>query len=223
MNGAAGTLVMPTIDGPAAAQTQSTPVLCRRSYGRPVFRQEFDAAYIERLKSGDQATAEHFTFYFESLLQVKLRRRGWSGHDIEDMCQETFLRVIRKLRSEGIEHPECIGGFVNSVCNNVMRELCRAHTKHPSVDASENEPIDGAIDMEGLLINDERKKFVLLLLAEMPGIESRVLRMIYLEETEREEICQRLNIGRDYLRVVLHRALTRFKALADKPRAASAS
>lgn len=190
------------------------PGVRRRTYGYPVFRQEFDAAYIERLTVGDPATEEHFTAYFEGLLRVKLRRRGWSGHDVEDMCQETFLRVLQTLRKKGIEHPERIGGFVNSVCSNVMYELCRAHQRHPSVDAVETEPVDTAIDMEGALIHAERKNFVHVILKEMPELEARILRMIFVDDMDREEICRQMNVRRDYLRVIVHRALTRFKKLA---------
>lgn len=188
-----------------------------------MFRQEFDAAYVHRLTIGDRAIEEHFTAYFEALLKVKLARRGWSGHDIEDMCQETFLRVLQTLRRKGFEHPERIGAFVNTVCNNVMLELCRSHTKHPSVDATETEPVDTTIDMEGSLIDAERKEFVLTVLKEMPEVESRILRMVFLEEADREEICRKMNIRRDYLRVILHRALARFKTLANRTSAAAGS
>ena len=221
MNGSVATLVIPAIDGAAAAQAQSAPVLCRRPYGCPVFRQEFDEDYIQRLASGDRAIEEHFTAYFEALLRVKLSRRGWSGHDIEDMCQETFLRVLQTLRKKGIEHPERIGAYVNSVCNNVMLELCRSHARHPSAGPGESEPTDTTLNMEGVLIGEERKTFVKRVLKEMPAMESRILQMIFLEETDREEVCRQMNVGRDYLRVILHRALTRFKTLADRTSAAA--
>jgi RNA polymerase sigma-70 factor (ECF subfamily) len=180
-----------------------------------VFRQEFDAEYIERLTVGDQAVEEHFTAYFADLLRVKLGRRGWSGHDVEDMCQETFLRVFQTLRKRGIEHPERIGAYVNTVCNNVMLELCRSHTRHPTADPMESEPVDTALDMEAILINAESKKVVHVILQAMPSLEARILRMIYVDDIDREEICRQMNVRREYLRVILHRALARFKKLAD--------
>jgi RNA polymerase sigma-70 factor (ECF subfamily) len=179
-----------------------------------VFRQEFDAGYIDRLTAGDPATEQHFTTYFEGLLRVKLRRRGWSGHDVEDICQETFLRVLQTLRNNGVEHPERLGAYVNSVCNHVVLELCRSHARHPSADPLENEPADTAINLETALIDEERKQFVHVILEEMPELESRILRMIFVDDIDREEICKHMNVKREYLRVILHRALARFKKRA---------
>jgi RNA polymerase sigma-70 factor (ECF subfamily) len=89
------------------------------------------------------------------------------------------------------------------------------------VDATENEPADGAISIEGVLMDEDRKKLVQVVLKQMPLTESRILRMIFLEETDRDEICKRMNVRRDYLRVILHRALTHFKELADRTSAAA--
>ncbi len=179
-----------------------------------MFRQEFDADYIERLTAGDPAIEEHFTAYFGGLLRVKLRRRGWSGHDVEDMCQETFLRVLQTLRKKGVEHPERIGAYVSSVCNNVMLELCRTHARHPGADPLESEPADTTINMEGALMDSERKRFVHGILKDMPELEARILRMVYVDDIDREVICKQMNIRRDYLRVIVHRALARFRKLA---------
>jgi RNA polymerase sigma-70 factor (ECF subfamily) len=223
MNGSVATVAVQAAVGVSVVEARRAPVFQRRSYGCPVLRQEFDADYVERLTGGDQAIEEHFTAYFGELLRVKLSRRGWSASDVEDMCQETFLRVLQTLRRKGgVEHPERIGAYVNSVCNNVVLELCRSHAKHPSADATEHEPVDTAINMEGALIDEERKRFVQVILKEMPEPEGRLLRMVFLEEADREDICKRMNVGRDYLRVILHRARTRFKALADRSSAAAA-
>ena len=223
MNGSGATLVIRAADRAAEEQAQRAPALGRRTYGYPVFRQEFDAEYVERLSAGDEAIEEHFTAYFEGLLRVKLSRRGWSGHDVEDMCQETFLRVLQTLRNKGIEHPERIGAYVNSVCNNVMLVLCRSHARHPSVGATETEPMDTAIDMDGVLINAERKEFVQVILKEMPTIEARILQLVFVEDIDRDEICRQMNVRRDYLRVILHRALARFKKLAGGTSTAAGS
>jgi DNA-directed RNA polymerase specialized sigma24 family protein len=48
----------------------------------------------------------------------------------------------------------------------------------------------------------------------MPSLEARILRMIYVDDIDREEICRQMNVRREYLRVILHRALARFKKLA---------
>src|SRR5690242_16233423 len=67
----------------------------------------FDARYIERLCAGDRETQEHFVGYFTELIRMKLRSRLQSSHAIEDVCQETFARVLAVLRRDGgLRQPE---------------------------------------------------------------------------------------------------------------------
>ena len=75
-------------------------------------RQDFDAQYVSRLTEGDASVEQHFTAYFGEFLRIKLRRRGWTTQEIEDISQETFLRVLQVLRQKrGLEHPERLGSL----------------------------------------------------------------------------------------------------------------
>ena len=179
-------------------------------------RRDFDAQYVRQLTEGEASVERHFVSYFGELVRIKLCRRNWSRQDIEDIRQETFLRVFETLRHKGgLEHPERLGAFVNAVCNNVTQEFCRSHARHGSgANPAVNEPVDRAIDMEGALVAEERKKLVQKVLAGLAEADRDVLRMMFLEETTREQICQEKNIDRDYLRVLLYRARARFRQLA---------
>ena len=61
----------------------------------------FDKAYAERLRNGDPGTEHHFFVYFDNLLNIKLRSRRISFDKIEDLKQDTFVRVIAAVRKEG--------------------------------------------------------------------------------------------------------------------------
>jgi len=72
----------------------------------------FDKDYVERLRSGDRSTEHHFVAYFEQLLRIKLRARTLASDRVEDLRQETFIRVIAALRREGgVRQPERFGAF----------------------------------------------------------------------------------------------------------------
>jgi RNA polymerase sigma-70 factor, ECF subfamily len=192
------------------------------SLGTGLDRREFDAEYVRHLTEGEPSVERHFTAYFGDLIRIKLRRRGWSAHDVEDVRQETFLRVIQKLRQGEVRQPERLGAFVNSVCNNIVLESYRARSRNSGVDPTENEPADTAIDMDGDLIAEERKKLVRIVLEELPEADRTVLRMVFWEETPREDVCKTMKVDRAYLRVLLHRARMRFKALATASRGLAA-
>ena len=45
----------------------------------------------------------------------------------------------------------------------------------------------------------------------LPDKEKDLIRWLYFEERDKDEICRELNVDRNYLRVLLHRAKARFK------------
>jgi len=179
----------------------------------------FDEAYVERLRAGDSRTQEHFGSYFSTLIQVKLRSRLQSREAIEDVRQETFARFYAALRAGKILHPERLGSFVNSVCNNVLLEHYRATARHSSLDDENNDEKElpaQAMDLLGSLVAQETEKKVREILEQLPERDRRLLREVFLEERDKDEVCRGFGVDREYLRVLLHRAKQSFKSLYKK-------
>jgi RNA polymerase sigma-70 factor, ECF subfamily len=176
--------------------------------------QGFDAAYLERLRRGDPETERQFAAYFGRLVIVKLRSRLRSWSLIEDIRQETLLRVLKAVRATvGIREPERLGSFVNSVCNNVVLEFLRAETRHrPTADEPDSRPGPARADPEAGLVSEERKELVRRILAELPERDRQILSALFLEDRDKDEICAKFGVDRDYLRVLLHRAKGHFRA-----------
>ncbi|MEO8594394.1 MAG: sigma-70 family RNA polymerase sigma factor [Candidatus Solibacter sp.] len=171
-------------------------------------RQSFDAEYVRRLVNFDAETERDFVAYFGELLAIKLRSRLRAPELIQDVTQETFLRVLRSLRQSGIESPEALGSFVNSVCTNVLFEVYRSQSRvtEPVEDgASPEKPADHA------MVDEEERRQVRSVLSEMPEKDRKILRWLFFEEREKGEICRVLDIDREYLRVLVHRAKQRFR------------
>ncbi len=177
----------------------------------------FDKAYVERLREGDPSTEHHFVAYFEQLLRIKLRARTLPSDKVEDLRQETFIRVIAALRREGgVRQPERFGAFVNSICNNVLLEHYRSSAKNQPMEDSHLEIPDRVLDLEGMLVTKQSSEQVRKILDGMPERDRALLRAIFLEEKEKDVVCQEFGVDRDYLRVLLHRAKDKFKALYEK-------
>jgi len=183
----------------------------------------FDANYVQRLTEGDCSIEEHFVAYFTELLSIKLRSRVRSRDAMEEVRQETFARVFQTLRQKrGVEHPERLGAFVNSVCNNVLLEKSRLDGRHPQMNEGAEDWADSRINLDEPLINQERSRLVESVLAELRQRDRDLLRMIFLEEADKGEVCEQLGVAEGYLRVLLHRALSRFREKLAK-RGATAS
>lgn len=177
----------------------------------------FDKAYVERLRDGDPSTEHHFVAYFQQLLKIKLRARMLSADKVEDLQQETFIRVIAAVRREGgVRQPERFGAFVNSICNNVLMEYYRSSGKNQQMDESHHEIPDEVLDLDGMLISMQCSERVRHILAEMPPRDRELLRAIFLEEKDKDAVCREIGVDRDYLRVLLYRAKDKFRALYEK-------
>lgn len=185
--------------------------------GAPLDYAAFDAEYLARLKHGDRETERHFISYFSNTISLKLRNRVRAAHLIEEIRQETFARVLKYLQSgKPIQYPERFGGFVQGVCNNVMLEVLRSESAHPQQGGTPIDLPDHRVKFDVDIVTEERKQAVLEVLSEMPEKDRTLLRMVYIEEGDRSEICMRLKVDGNYLRVLLHRAKERFRETVRK-------
>ncbi len=175
-------------------------------------RFEFDQDYVDRLVAGDPETSQHFTDYFGQLMTLKLRSRLRSASQVEDAKQETFMRVLRALKTKGgLATPGSLGAFVNSVCNNVLFETYRMGSKAGPLADDHDEPDLRHVDPDRRLMSVEEQARVKQTLAGLPPKDKELLLWLFFEERDKDEVCQRLNIDRGYLRVLLHRAKNKFK------------
>lgn len=178
----------------------------------------FDKAYVDRLRAGDPVTEHHFVSYFEPLLRIKGRSRRLASDEVDDLVQKTFVRVIDKVRKGEVQQPECFGAFVNAVCTRVLFEYYRERRKNLQMDESHLEITDKVLDLERMLVSKQSAERVREVLEEMPKRDCGVLRAIYLEEKDKDEICAEYGVDRDYLRVMVLRAKGKFKVLYEKGR-----
>ncbi len=175
--------------------------------------QAFDSSYVERLRAGDRNTEDHFVAYFGELIELKLRSRLASRQSLEDVKQETFARCLKLLRSPGgIRNAERLGPLVNSICNNVLSEHFRAGRRTEPLD---DQPAERFIAREpdalSRVIADDTRRIVRQVLEKLPARDQAILRAVFLEEREKDDLCREIGVTRDYIRVLLHRAKQSFR------------
>ncbi|MGA2418697.1 MAG: sigma-70 family RNA polymerase sigma factor [Candidatus Acidiferrum sp.] len=173
---------------------------------------KFDKDYIERLRAGDAATELHFVGYFAEYFRILLRAKMLSPDKVDDVTQETFQRVLVKVRSEGAIHqPERFGAYVNSICRNALYELQRGGKRIDPIEDAHYEVPDRAPDPHALLVSQESRIMVRRVLASLPAKDRDLLRELFFLEKDKEEICRQHGVDREYLRVLVHRAKSRFR------------
>jgi RNA polymerase sigma-70 factor (ECF subfamily) len=175
----------------------------------------FDASYVEKLRAGDAYIEGHFVNYFSELIRLKLRSRLYSREAMEDVRQETFMRVLTLLRGEGgLRQPDRLGSFVNSVCNHVLFEHYRSQKRTEATIDKEVEATLAGREPSALRLLEAREteRRVRQILSQVPERDRRLLHSVLMEERNKDEVCAEFGITREYLRVLLHRAKLSFKS-----------
>jgi RNA polymerase sigma factor (sigma-70 family) len=179
----------------------------------PPFHQ-FDAEYLRNLKNGCSKTSEHFVEYFAAILTRKLRKYGISSASIDDICQETLVRVLAGLNgAHQLRRPECLGAFVVSVGKNVYHEFCRAGRRMSEAAANEDRFYDTALDPERRAMNSEVREQIEKTLQQLSPMDRQILVLALAEGRPRPDICRILNVKPANVPVRLHRAKARFRNL----------
>ena len=175
----------------------------------------FDEEYLKRLAAGDPAVETHFAAYFGELVGAVLRMRYFRYDLLNDIRQETLMRVLKAVRAGEIRDPHCFRSYVHSVCKNVLREFSRSDWRTSARSEDFPEPADERADSERELVTKERQEMVRRVLAELPPQDRKLLTAI-LAEKRTADICKEFGVDANYLRVKLYRARERFRQVMQK-------
>jgi RNA polymerase sigma factor (sigma-70 family) len=181
-----------------------------------------DSEYLRNLTNGHPAIESHFNGYFGRIVLTKLRVRKVAAKMVEDICSQTLAQVLRELRQgSGVSLPAELGALVNAVSNRVLAEFqedpIRTVSGPQRVSENTSEPLQNPCMIDLTLVAEERKRLVTQALAELSPKEREILQLTLFEEMDRNQIAQNFETEPAYLRVLLHRASSRFHALHTPP------
>lgn len=171
----------------------------------------FDDEYVQRLREGDRWTEEHFRRYFTQHLRITLRKKV-SPDAIDDVAQESLFRFYVKLRSPdgGIRDGRRLGSYITSISKNYLFELYRQGKRiEPLTDQHLKSISPGNVVAE--LIGAEVQKRVRKVVAKLPKKDADILRAIFFDERDPDDVCREFGVDRSYLRVLIHRAKNKFR------------
>ncbi len=168
----------------------------------------FDDLYVRRLKEHDPETEAHFARYFRLILFAKLRKRI-PPQDADDVIQTVFTRVLERL--DEVRDGRRFGAFVLGVCNLILLERYRKDSRTEPL-TEEHDEIAGTSDSEQEFFKEEAAQRVRRVLNEMEERDQAILRAVFLDEEDRDEIGRRFHVTPEYLRVLVHRATKKLGA-----------
>ncbi len=173
---------------------------------------------VNRIESGDgRAEAELVERYGRSIRLILLKRTG-SAQLASDLCQDTCVVTLKKLRAGELKNPASLSAFIRQTAVNISIDHFRREKRyiHQS---------DGIIslqhshrDHKAREIDNETAREVLEEALERLAMERdrEILRRFYLADEDKVAICRDLQLSPTHFDRVLYRAKQRMRELINQ-------
>ncbi len=179
-----------------------------------------DTQLVADIQNGQtQAEADLYQKYNSKVYYVALRE-SHSTHDAEDVCAETFLRVLQAIRGKELRSAAALSAFILGTTRNVLYELFSRRRQATKT----TDPEDANLSLpshEKLFLDSEVQEAVKQTIGRLKPRERDMLRMHFYEELPADEIARRFGIARERVRLVKSRALQRFREVYKRLDAAT--
>ena len=178
---------------------------------------EVAKSLVDRTRGGDKRAEVEMVERYSRGLRFLLRRKTSDPQLVEDYLQETWIVALAKIRSEGLEEPGRLAGYLCGIANNIARsDQRRVNRQRPTGDS----------EIIALIPDESDNPFrqfkraeiagqVRGLLAELSQERDRdILHSFYVRDEDKDSICARLGIDGAHFNRVLHRARNRLRDIA---------
>lgn len=173
--------------------------------------------WVQRIGVGDRAAESELVAHYLRGVRLILLQRTGSPDLANDLAQDTFVVVLRRLRAGELHKPESLAAFIRQTAINHSIQHFRKEKRYVSGE-------DGIIDLH--LTHKEKHSAELdgeamrLLLNEALGQlavdrDRDILTRFYLRDEDKTDICRALDLSPSHFDRVLYRAKQRMRELID--------
>lgn len=177
---------------------------------------ENDVALIQRTLDGDEGAFTMLVKKYQKWVHTLVWRKIGDFHTAEEITQDIFLKVYRKLAT--LKPPDHFPGWLYVIttrhCISWLRKKQRPTTSLDAMPTTELEELcyaryEAARDEEASI--DHQRELVKRLLQKLPESERTVVTLYYLAEMTSEEVSAFLGVSPNTIRSRLRRARKRLK------------
>ena len=178
---------------------------------------ESDVQLIQRILSGDEAAFGILVEKHQKSVHALAWRKIGDFHDAEEITQDTFLQVYKKLPT--LKDPYKFAGWLYVIANRLCIDWIRK--KNLAIQSLEDTPMEEiekssythhVSEQSEIAISERRREIVKKLLAKLPESERTVMTLHYLGEMTVKEISKFLGVSVSAIHNRLYRARKRLQA-----------
>jgi RNA polymerase sigma factor (sigma-70 family) len=176
-----------------------------------------DPAQLERVvraaAQGDACAWLTLVERFGARMRVAARSYGLAAHDVEDVVQTTWLRLLEHIQS--VRDPRALGAWLETTARNESVRLVRAGARERPADEYTDQRWCPSVDAERL-IADDRRAAVARACQRLPRKQKYLLAMLFARsEPSYEEISRILRIPIGSIGPTRARSLSRLRRDAE--------
>jgi RNA polymerase sigma-70 factor (ECF subfamily) len=177
---------------------------------------DISARLVGDIRAGDRRAEQAMAERYGRGLLYLLRRQCGDPDLALDLRQDTLRIAIEKLRAEALTDPTKLSAFLRAIAMNILTAHRRKDTRRATYTNSDTIDVT-ADDRRGPYDNVSSQQVqaaVRSLLEELKTPRDReILRRVYLEEDDKDDICADFGIDSAHFSRVLFRAKQRFREL----------
>ena len=177
---------------------------------------EDDVQLIQDILSGDHAAFSILVEKHQKSVHALVWRKIGDFHDAEEITQDTFLQVYKKLPT--LKNPHQFTGWLYVIANRYCidwmrkRKITMQSLEDTSMEEIENASYTHYVSAQRQAETSERRSEVVKkLLAKLPESERTVMTLFYLGEMTAKEISKFLGVSVNTIHTRLHRARRRLQ------------
>ncbi len=173
---------------------------------------------VQRISGQDQAAEADLVNKYERGLKLILFKRTGDAQLAQDLCQDTFVIALRKLRAGELRNPEALAGFLRQIAVNLTIEHYRKEKRYVSQDDGIISLRTPHIEQKSAAIDREASRAILdSALEDLAQPRDReILRRFYLHDEDKSNICNALQLSAAHFDRVLYRAKQRMRQMLQE-------
>ncbi len=175
-----------------------------------------DAQLIQQTLAGDQSAFSTLVRRYQKSVHALVWRKIGDFHIAEEITQDIFLRVYKKLQT--LKNPNRFAGWLYVIAARRCFAWCKKkRIPMTSLDAMSAEELEELayvqyrVDQQDEDVNEQQREVVKRLLQKLPESERTVVTLHYLGDMTCEDISQFLGVSPNTVKSRLHRARKRLK------------
>lgn len=177
---------------------------------------EDDVQLIRRILSGDESAFSTLVNKHKKGVHALIWRKVGDFHHAEEITQDVFLQVYRKLGT--LKDPKCFAGWLYVIANRLSLNWIQRHTPAmqsledtPAIEIEESSYTHYMTELRETETSEHRSEVVKELLENLPESERTVVTLYYLGEMTVKEIGNFLGVSVNTIKSRLRRGRERLQ------------